>query len=613
MDKISPESPDQPISHPILIELAQSTAADETSLKVELTLANAARAADIGELEIDASHLALSSHLQGSTTLLTPESLLRTSASFVAPIDEERAKSKFSPKASTLTIRAPMVPPICENYPKRLRLTVASLGRGTASMRIGPLSAVLNMHIAIERAKDGNEEIAALFNDSLVLKNDTPRHFYALVSRSGKFASPDDASSYTWCQCVTVRAAAARSTHLVITFDCSAWVWECPDALVTVGILREGMTRPSIEEGCEQVGVEFRVDQQPLPPPVYDAAAAMAQVKKAGGPAKAAIDPVNGGGLRLRPEHWTILGYPPWRHDEIPPFVAGEQKPLVSDPAKLDEAMNKKYPLEDPNDGAAPRNFKVVTMFRAEEYLLPTEALRVGCRLYNTCFASIDGNKISHDFTSSRPPPPTWSNGPNGNEVVDTYYASLTYGEAEFVPLFQLLSKVGVPDGCNVIDLGSGTGRMVLCAAIAFPKASRVKGVELVPTLHDAAVKTHAKLSTAASASDMPIAPVELLCGDVLEEEWSNADLVLMTSLCFPPNLVALLQQKARGLKPGAKLVCMQATFDEEDEDERGTVRYFKRVPMREEAPSHKWSMMMSFGEASFYVYERLQAPVGLS
>ena len=42
-------------------------------------------------------------------------------------------------------------------------------------------------------------------------------------------------------------------------------------------------------------------------------------------------------------------------------------------------------------------------------------------------------------------------------------------------------------------------------------------------------------------------------------------------------------------------------------------VRYFKRVPMREEAPSHKWSMMMSFGEASFYVYERLRAPVGLS
>ena len=86
---------------------------------------------------------------------------------------------------------------------------------------------------------------------------------------------------------------------------------------------------------------------------------------------------------------------------------------------------------------------------------------------------------------------------------------------------------------------------------------------------------------------------------------------------------MALVQRKARGLARGARVVCMQDWFHEEEEQEeeegeeeggRGGARAaadaappaFRCVPMREEAPRHAVPTLMSFGRTAFYVYERL-------
>ena len=114
----------------------------------------------------------------------------------------------------------------------------------------------------------------------------------------------------------------------------------------------------------------------------------------------------------------------------------------------------------------------------------------------------------------------------------------------------------------------------------------------------------------------------------MLTTDWSDADLVLATSLCFTPALLALLQARARALlRPGTRLVCMQPCFDEDADDEgdeegaatkaasstgaaRGVASCsWRRVRMRDEEPTHGVSMLMSFGEASFYVYERTASP----
>ena len=68
--------------------------------------------------------------------------------------------------------------------------------------------------------------------------------------------------------------------------------------------------------------------------------------------------------------------------------------------------------------------------------LLPTAALSHACRLFDGAFASIDGDELSAAYTRSKPPPPTWSSSSApGGKVVDSYYASLTYGEPSHLAL----------------------------------------------------------------------------------------------------------------------------------------------------------------------------------
>jgi hypothetical protein len=145
------------------------------------------------------------------------------------------------------------------------------------------------------------------------------------------------------------------------------------------------------------------------------------------------------------------------------------------------------------------------------------------------------------------------------------------------------------------------------------------------------------------------MAPVRLIQGDILEAHWADADLVLATSLCFPSALLAKVLRRALGLRRGARFVCMQSdlleahadadvadAFDfmmKDDVDEKtaeeqaaegeaekhapparaahssGLASAFRRVPMdtaSDTEPPHRLVTAMSWGEASFYVYERV-------
>ena len=408
---------------------------------------------------------------------------------------------------------------------------------------------------------------------------------YVLVAREGQFATLDGKSAYTWCHCF--RSPAAGSI-LTVRIDAAAWVWDSADALLTFGALAGSGAAPSIDPELEQVGVSFAV--QP-------------------------VEPSDGSRSATSSGNGSL----PW----------------------------------------------LCTDFVPEEAALPSDELRRACRLYGRAFAAIDGAQLSREYTRRRPQPPKWVGGAQDDaEVVDLNYSSLTYGEAEFVPLYAMLAAVGVPSGGVLVDLGSGTGRMVLCAALAFPSLRQARGIEIVPDLHSGAVAAHRRLRSALDAANpnpnpnpngrlrsaldaahtepTPCAPVVLTEGDVLTVPWVDADLVLITSLCFPPALVALVRHKARLLKAGSRILCMQADFDEEDdsdEDEPGDAAegaaegaappavcrrpevghggckehgdptpFLRRVEVRPgEAPPwrHQIKLTMSFGETCFYVYER--------
>jgi hypothetical protein len=494
--------------------------------------------------------------------------------SFLVPIRSGSAGAKFVKKRKAIIVRAERSNQRTRHL-RALRATIGGCGRGTVSLRVSAADSEVN------------------------------RTCYVLVSRSGNF-STCEGGGYAWCH--SFRAAAG--SHVACHIDAPSWVWEELDALITYGVLEGDEAAPAITPGMEQVGVMFSVD-------------------------------------------------------------------LIDDTTA---------------DAAHPVEYE----FTPEVSTLPTPSLRAACRRYEAAFSPVDGYELSFAYTKTKPRPPQWAVpashcAPDGL-VVDQHFATLTYGEAEFVPLYELLSKVGgLQPGAVMVDLGSGTGRVVLGASLAYPCAHEIRGIELVPDLHSGALEALARLDRFATVIDPAAgggtdgvsssssssssgsgsssssssssssgsssrgcdvvgdsafisvgrtaspptylrAPVRLIHGDILGIGWTDADLVFATSLCFPPSLVRLLQSKCKGLKAGARIVCMQASFedphsfdDDDDDDEKteavpapvasisgsSPTPWLRRVALRDDGgdpmrPPHQLPTQMSFGDTMFYVYERV-------
>eukprot|EP00435_Cladocopium_sp_Y103_P063484 s125_g25.t1 len=118
-------------------------------------------------------------------------------------------------------------------------------------------------------------------------------------------------------------------------------------------------------------------------------------------------------------------------------------------------------------------------------------ALRGSYEEFYRAYSEIDGYQLSFE-----------SKGFKGS--------ALTYGESHFKPILDILQRLED----ILLDLGSGTGRVVLAAALACPFLKLCRGIEVLPLLHAAARDAEGHLGSALRA-----APVELICGDLLEED----------------------------------------------------------------------------------------------
>ena len=87
---------------------------------------------------------------------------------------------------------------------------------------------------------------------------------------------------------------------------------------------------------------------------------------------------------------------------------------------------------------------------------------------------------------------------------LDTKLSSLTYGEISVGSFVQLLRTLPQPETPpHFVDIGSGTGKAVLAAALARSLASAI-GVELVPQLHDTAVRAKETLGQLLASGESP-------------------------------------------------------------------------------------------------------------
>jgi hypothetical protein len=196
---------------------------------------------------------------------------------------------------------------------------------------------------------------------------------------------------------------------------------------------------------------------------------------------------------------------------------------------------------------------------------------------------------------------------------------SLTYGEVDFFSIGTILAKereipLTVSDGTNeqqqrrsrglqFYDIGSGTGRAVIAAALLQPerfeerrtrgkggsvKRGGCKGVEILRELHDSGVVACDAATSRTATSAM--ASVQLMEGDFFSNtEWLSADVVFANSTCFGTDLMSKLSKHAEGMKPGARFISLTIGL---------TSPEFKLIS--------KQDFLMSWGQATALIHERL-------
>jgi len=134
---------------------------------------------------------------------------------------------------------------------------------------------------------------------------------------------------------------------------------------------------------------------------------------------------------------------------------------------------------------------------------------------------------------------------------------SLTYGEVLPDSFYAVLSQVPREPGGAFYDLGSGSGKAGLLAALLFD-FQKIVGVELVPELVDVSNAALARLSDGPATA----CSVEFRNQDLLETDFSDAQVVFAHSACYTPTLMSHLTRRAEMLmRSGAALVTINKTL----------------------------------------------------
>lgn len=172
-----------------------------------------------------------------------------------------------------------------------------------------------------------------------------------------------------------------------------------------------------------------------------------------------------------------------------------------------------------------------------ESDLLPTD-LQASNDLFHAIFSEIDGSSVSQ---SER------------KRLQVLCQSEFTYGEIEFEHMIALLQLCAPKAGDVFWDLGSGAGKCLIAAALLCPQLGSINGVEYLPGLFNLSQEMLAKAST------LGVRPVNVVLGDMLKVDWSNADLIFTSSICFPQELIEGMLVCARQLKKGARLITLRS------------------------------------------------------
>lgn len=137
-----------------------------------------------------------------------------------------------------------------------------------------------------------------------------------------------------------------------------------------------------------------------------------------------------------------------------------------------------------------------------------------------------------------------------------------TYGEIPFVTLAAIFETIELPAGGVFYDLGSGTGKTVIAAALLHD-FSRSVGIEQMPSLHECALaclkKVNASTELPAHFSDCDI---KLLHSDFLLTDFFDASVVFLNATGLFGDVWDQLVLRLNQLNPGTIVIITTKQLD---------------------------------------------------
>eukprot|EP00607_Mallomonas_marina_P005451 CAMPEP_0182426556 /NCGR_PEP_ID=MMETSP1167-20130531/13041_1 /TAXON_ID=2988 /ORGANISM="Mallomonas Sp, Strain CCMP3275" /LENGTH=817 /DNA_ID=CAMNT_0024608059 /DNA_START=38 /DNA_END=2488 /DNA_ORIENTATION=+ len=135
---------------------------------------------------------------------------------------------------------------------------------------------------------------------------------------------------------------------------------------------------------------------------------------------------------------------------------------------------------------------------------------------------------------------------------------SLTYGEVEYLSFIDILKRTGACHGDVFYDLGCGAGKAVISAALSGIQFMRCVGLEILPGLCDCARSAISKVKGLHGGNIHNIPMMEIRESDILTADWSAADVLYISSICFSDNFMQSILEKCSDLKPGTTLITLK-------------------------------------------------------
>lgn len=160
------------------------------------------------------------------------------------------------------------------------------------------------------------------------------------------------------------------------------------------------------------------------------------------------------------------------------------------------------------------------------------------------------------------------------------------YGEISLCALLDLLKEIDFSPNDIFYDLGSGIGKTLLAVKLCYPTLN-VQGIEIIPSLHHAALEKYQEFLTEKKSKAEDFA-IKHHLDNFLEYNFSDANIIFINATGYTTVEIEALLPKLLNLAPSTKIIVTSKT-----------------LPAPAFEKTYQGMEKMSWGLTSTYIYEK--------